>query len=310
MTAAAGWAILGRGLEFLSRHATWWLAGGVLIGLALPPLADFARPALAPAIFLSLTLALLRLDFAEVVAYLRRPGLLIVFTAFSLLASPLVMAGLVSAIGLPAGLVAGLVLMAAGPPITAAPAFALILGLDAAFAIAAVVLAHLLVPLTLPLLALWLLDLDLNIGLGEFMGRLALFIAAAFALAAGLKRWLLDPAQLRRHATHIDGLAVVGLVVFAVAIMAGVTDFFIARPGYALLAVVAAFIANAGFQVLASGRRLAFTAGHMAGNCNMGLVLAVLADRAAIELVVFFALAQLPMYMLPVIANRIYRRFL
>ncbi|MDP6346164.1 MAG: hypothetical protein QF491_21695, partial [Alphaproteobacteria bacterium] len=61
---------------------------------------------------------------------------------------------------------------------------------------------------------------------------------------------------------------------------------------------------------LASGRRLAFTAGHMAGNCNMGLVLAVLADRAAIELVVFFALAQLPMYMLPVIANRIYRRFL
>ena len=42
----------------------------------------------------------------------------------------------------------------------------------------------------------------------------------------------------------------------------------------------------------------------------MALILAVLADRAQIEVVIFFALAQLPMYMLPIVANRIYRRFL
>ena len=98
--------------------------------------------------------------------------------------------------------------------------------------------------------------------------------------------------------------------------MAGVTDYFFARPGFVLLVIAAAFAANAGLQVLGTlvflpaGRRLAFTAGHMAGNCNMALVLAVLADKAQTEVVIFFALAQLPMYMLPVAAKRIYRRFL
>ena len=61
---------------------------------------------------------------------------------------------------------------------------------------------------------------------------------------------------------------------------------------------------------LPAGRQVAFTAGHMAGNCNMALILAVLADSAQQEVVIFFALAQLPMYMLPLLANRIYRRFI
>jgi BASS family bile acid:Na+ symporter len=109
---------------------------------------------------------------------------------------------------------------------------------------------------------------------------------------------------------------VVCLVVIAISIMAGVTAFFFDRPGFALLTVAAAFIANAGLQVigtlffLPTGRKLAFTAGHMAGNCNMALILAVLADKAQTEVVIFFALAQLPMYMLPIVANRIYRRLL
>jgi BASS family bile acid:Na+ symporter len=111
-------------------------------------------------------------------------------------------------------------------------------------------------------------------------------------------------------------LMVVGLGVIAIAIMAGVTDFFFVRPDYVLLTIAAAFVANAGLQVvgalvfLPAGRKIAFTAGHMAGNCNMALILAVLADRAEMEVVIFFALAQLPMYMLPVVANKVYRRFL
>jgi len=109
---------------------------------------------------------------------------------------------------------------------------------------------------------------------------------------------------------------VVGLMVVAIAIMDEVTDFFFDRPGFVVLTIAAAFIANAVLQVigavafLPAGRKLAFTAGHMAGNCNMALILAVLADRAEMEVIIFFALAQLPMYMLPVIATRIYRRFL
>lgn len=303
-------------LTFPARHATKFLALGVLTGLVLPPLADFMRPTLAPVIFISMTLALIRLDFGDVTIFLRRPVLLFLFMVFALFISPIVMAGAVWAIGLPTGLAAGLVLMAASAPINSAPAFALILGLEAAFAVAAVVLCHILLPFTLPAMALWLLGLELQISLAEFMGRLALMIGGGFALAIAVKRWLMNPASLERHAGHIDGLMVISLMIIAIAIMAGVTEFFFARPGFVLLIIAAAFIANAGLQVLGSlvflpaGRRLAFTAGHMAGNCNMALILAVLADRAQLEVVMFFALAQLPMYMLPIVASRIYRRFL
>ncbi len=303
-------------LGFLARHATKFLAIGVLTGLFLPPLAEFMRPALAPAIFFNLVLALIRLDFGDVASFLRRPVLLLLFTGFALFLSPVLMAGTVWAIGLPAGLAAGLVLMAASAPITSAATFAIILGLDAAFAIAVTVLSHLLLPFTLPVMALWLLDLQLQISLVEFMGRLAFLIGGGFALAVIIKRWVMSPAQLKHHATHIDGLLVVCLMVIAIAIMDGVTEFFFARPGFVVLTIAAAFIANATLQVigaltfLPAGRKLAFTAGHMAGNCNMALILAVLADRAEMEVIIFFALAQLPMYMLPMIANRIYRRFL
>ncbi|MDP7545677.1 MAG: hypothetical protein QGF20_00195 [Alphaproteobacteria bacterium] len=303
-------------LTFLARHATKFLALGVLTGLALPPLADFMRPALAPVIFVSMTLALLRLEFRDVASFLRRPVLLFLFMVFALFVSPLVMAGTVSAIGLPTALAAGLVLMAASAPINSAPAFALILGLDAAFAVAAVVLCHILLPFTLPAMALWLLGLELQISLLEFMGRLAVMIGGGFAMAIAVKRWWMDAEALKRHAPHIDGLMVASLMIIAIAIMAGVTEFSFAQPGFVLLTIAAAFIANASLQILGAlvflpaGRRLAFTAGHMAGNCNMALILAVLADRAQIEVVIFFALAQLPMYMLPIVANRIYRRFL
>ena len=303
-------------LAHLARYATWWLAGGVLIGLAAPPLAELLRPLLVPIIFANLILALLRLQFADILGYLRRPVLIGLFVAVSLIACPVVMWLVTGWIGLPAGLAVGLILMAAAPPITSAPSFALIMGLDAAFSIACVVVSHVLVPLTLPVMALWLLDLELDISTGEFMGRLAAMIGGSFAIAWALKRWLVTPAVLARHLRSIDGIAVLCLVVFAIAIMDGVSAFLLSRPDFIALTVLCAFAANALLQAagaglfLGSGRRIGFTAGHMLGNCNMGLVLAVLADRAEFEVIVFFALAQLPMYMLPLVAVPLYRRLI
>ena len=117
------------------------------------------------------------------------------------------------------------------------------------------------------------------------MGRLSLMIGGGFAVAIFLKRFALTPERLRYHALHIDGLIVVCLVVIAISIMAGVTETFFLRPGYVLLAIAAAFLANVTLQIIGSliflpvGRRIAFTTGHMTGNCNMALVLAVLAER-------------------------------
>ena len=60
----------------------------------------------------------------------------------------------------------------------------------------------------------------------------------------------------------------------------------------------------------ATGMSRALTLGFASGNRNMGLVLAVLADKADFDVVVFFAVGQLPMYILPALLRPIYRRMM
>ena len=96
--------------------------------------------------------------------------------------------------------------------------------------------------------------------------------------------------------------------------MDGVTVFALARPGYALLATALAFAFNLLLQAVGwlafrrEGSVTALTAALMCGNCNMGLVLVALSGHATVEMTAFFALAQLPMYMLPVLLEPLYRR--
>ena len=303
-------------LDWFGRHATWILAGGVLVGLVAPPLADLLRPLLVPMILLSFTVGLLRLDYRVVRGHLKRPGRLIVVVGFLLLLAPALTLVLVRLLGLAPGLAAAVVLMALAPPLTTSGSFALLLGLDAEFAVTTVILAHLLVPLTLPPLALGFLGLDLEIGLFAFAARMALVVGLAFAMTFVLRRWFLKPEAVRRHALRIDGIGVIGLVVFAIGLMSGVTRELLDNPSEVLLYIATAFAANVLLQLLGalvflkSGRRIALTIGHMTGNCNMGLVLVTLADQAPFEIFMFFALAQMPMYMLPALARPLYRHLM
>jgi BASS family bile acid:Na+ symporter len=307
-----------RPLAFIGRHATKFLACGVVLGLVVPPLAALAKPLLVPALLIPLALALVRMDWGAIGAYRRRPAVVVALVAWILLLSPLVVWLVVQPLaraGLPAALAQALVLMALSSPIVSSVALALILGLDATLAIVAVLVATALVPLTLPPLALTLTGIALELSLSAFMLRLALLVGSAFA-AAWLVRRLIPAATLVRHHALLDGLSVVNLVVFAVAIMDGVTAFARERPGYVAAALVAAYLANlllqvAGYAVFRRlGRRGALTAGLLSGNCNMGLVLVALQDRANFEIVVYFALAQIPMYTLPALLHPLYRRVL
>jgi BASS family bile acid:Na+ symporter len=217
------------------------------------------------------------------------------------------------ALGLPAGLREALILMAASSPIVSNIAIALFVGLDAALATVVVVFATALVPFTLPPMALALLDVELAIGVPAFMARLAGLVGVAF-VAAWLVRRVVRPATLAGWREPIDGLAVLNLFVFALAIMDGVTAFALQRPGYALLATASAFVFNLLLQAAGwlafrrQGAVAALTAALVCGNCNMGLVLVALSGHAGIEVTAFFALAQVPMYMLPVLLEPLYRR--
>ena len=305
-----------RPLAFVGRHATKFMAAGVFVGFCAPPLAALAKPLLAPALVIPLALALVRLDWSAMASLRRRPALITALVVFMLGVSPMLVWAITTpalSVGLPAKLREALILMSASSPIISNIAIALFVGLDAPLAAVVVVASTALVPFTLPALALALLNLELAISLSEFMVRLGALVGGAF-LIAGVVRRVVPKATLVAWREPIDGLAVLNLFIFALAIMDGVAAFSFERPGYALLAVAMAFVFNLLLQAAGwiafrgLGSVTALTVALMAGNCNMGLVLVALSGHVEVEVTAFFALAQVPMYTLPVLLQPMYRR--
>ncbi|MGO1118772.1 hypothetical protein ACTL6U_08710 [Rhodovibrionaceae bacterium A322] len=302
-------------LGFVGRHGPKFLASGVFLGLFLPQLASFLRPTLAYAVVLLLLLALLRVDWGDMANYARRPGKALLMIGWMMLASPLIFWALSHLLNLPVSLQTALILMAAAPPILGATAIAMLLGLDGALAVVVGLASTLLTPLTVPPLALGLLGLELDLALGEFMLRLTILVATSF-LGAYLIRRFLGVEKTKSYGQQLDGMVVITMLVFAIAIMDGVTDALLADPLKVLYWLLAAMIANPLLQVLGAmafwgmGRKRALTAGLMSGNCNMGLLLAAMSGEVDPDIALFFAVAQVPMYTIPVTVLPLYRRLI
>ena len=302
-------------LAWLGRAGTWALPAGVLIGLVLPDLAAAARPLFVPTIFVMLTLALVRVDPAAVRATLGRPARPLIGLAWIVLASPVVGAALVLPAPVPPELKTAMVIYACCPPVMAAVAYAVLLRLDSAFALVVLVTATLLSPLAVPPLVLGLIGVDLAVGVGDLMLRLGLLVGLAAALAQGM-RWGLGERRLARGGEVIDGLIVVFMTVFALAIMDGVTARLLAAPGLVALYLGAAFVLNLALQALGLalsplvGRRAGVTLAMMTGHRNMGLLIASLGGLVDEAVFLFFALAQIPIYALPALLAPVYRRLI
>src|SRR3546814_5187764 len=133
--------------------------------------------------------------------------------------------------------------MAAAPPILSAAPIAMLLGLDGALALVVGLIATLLTPLTVPPLAFVLLGLELDLGAMEFMARLGVVVVVAVAAAVVIRR-AIGRERLPCVTRHLDGAVVIVMLVFAVAIMDGVTATLMTRPGVVAFWLLAAFIAN------------------------------------------------------------------
>lgn len=298
-----------------ARNAAAVLAAGVFSGLVLPDAATALRPLLTPAVWGLLVLAGLRVDWAKVTEHRRQPLRIAAAMVWLLLLSPLAMAGIAGALGLPAGLAAALVLMAAAPPIISSPAFAVLIGLDAPLALMVMAVATVLTPLLLPLIAVNIIGLPLTTDTVTLALHLAGFIISALLAAAVVVR-LIGRERLARGAATIDFASVVLLLAFAVAIMDGLTARLIAAPLQLLIVLAIAFAANAVLQAAGTlifarlGRRAALTCGFLTGNRNMALLLAVLPAGTDPDVLLYFAVGQIPIYMLPLFMARLYRRWL
>jgi BASS family bile acid:Na+ symporter len=302
-----------RFLEWSARQGGALLAGGIFLGLFVPPLAALFRDAVTPTVAGLMTLVLLRTDPAQVVAYLKRPLLVAALLAWLMLACPLLAFGVAWATGLDGPLGAGLVIMATGCAATSSPAFARLVGLDGEISLVVAVLSTLLVPFTAPPLALGLMGIDLSISLEALMLRLALVVGLPLLVSILLRR-LLGPQRLARIGRAVDGGSVWLVVLYGFGVMHGMLALLLADPARVLGGIALAFAGNAGLNIATAaafapaGQGVALAAGLLSGNRNMALYLAVLPATAEPRILLFFALCQFPLFLSPFLLRPVYAR--
>lgn len=304
-------------LAWIGKHATILLAAGVFVGLALPDLATMARPLLVPTIIVMLVFSLLRLQPAAILDAARSPGRVLPVVGFVLLVSPalgwagVALFGVEEMFGL--GVAAAVVVWTASPPLVSVTALATILRLDGALALMVMTLGGLLMPLTLPPLILSLIGLDLHIGVGELMLRLVGMLALA-AFIATAARAVAGQARIQRYSDALDGAFVLVMLIFAIAVMDGVTGAAMADPAkvagmIALVFAVSLILQAIGFLVfLPAGRRTATTVALISGNRNMAIVLGAAPAAFHPDAFLYLAVLQFPIYLLPALLRPVYRR--
>ena len=304
-------------LAWLGRHGARAVAVSIFLGLALPQLAATFKPFVPEAIFVLLVLAFLRVEPLALRGYFTRPGLIGLATLWIMVVSPAVLGALFVTLGIressPA-LFLALILQATAAPIMSAPAFAALMGLDAALSLATLLACMAITPFTAPAFA------HLFAGAAFAMSPLALglkllgLLAGSAALAWTIRRiaggeWVAGQKQ------RIDGLNVITLFVFAVAVMDGVAATFLARPLFVLGLGLLTFTIALGSMVLTaivfmkSGRVRAAAIGWSAANRNMGLMLAAMGGVLPDLAWLYMGLAQFPIYLLPLMLQRLARRF-
>ena len=275
------------------------LALGVLIGLVLPPLAELVRPLLSLTVFVFVTGTFLRTDpllLRRAVGSLRT-GLVLPFVA--IVAMPFVAAWLLGAFGVPVAIVGGIVIALASPPSSGNAAMARMFGYGGEVPSVIILLTMLAAPLTMPLVGA---SVGTAIDPWALAKGLAILLVGTGGVAIVLR--LTIPEQIERLGPAIDRTVVLALFVFAIATMDGVLDYALDRLGAFAALLAIAFVVNVASQgvgaLLAKGDlrdRIALALTF--GNRNVGLPWAVLGSALDPSTTLLFALAQLPIFVLP-----------
>jgi BASS family bile acid:Na+ symporter len=211
------------------------------------------------------------------------------------------------------GLLLALMLNLVAPPIFASPALAALMGLNAAVTLALLLACAAATPFLAPALIAAFVGPAVTFSPLALGLRLVLMLAGAACLGIAIRSFA-GKAWIERQAERIDGLNVVVLFLFAVALMGDVLANTVARPLFVLglLALSAAVMLGiSGLTALifaCTGYHTALPLAHAAGARNTGLMLAAAAGAVPELVWLYIALLQIPIYALPLIMKPLLRR--
>jgi len=312
MSRMAALNLLAQALGWLGRHGTLAVAVSMFVGIALPPLGALLRPYFPETVIVLLVLAFLRVDPEKLRAQWTRPSLILWAAAWTMMALPVLCLLLLAGVGLVTfeslqrspGLLLSLTLHAVAPPTFSSPSLAALIGLNGAISLALLIACTAATPFTSPTLVAAFFGPDVTIS-PFWLGLRLILILAGSACAALAIRAVTGRDFIERQAERIDGLSVIALFGFAIALMGDVLGNAIANPlmvlGLIALATAVSLALSALTVVvfLKAGWDAALTLGHSAGSRNMGLMLAAAAGAVPELVWLYVALAQFPIYLLP-----------
>jgi BASS family bile acid:Na+ symporter len=210
-------------------------------------------------------------------------------------------------------LLLALMLNVVAPPIFASPALAALMGLNAAVTLALLLTCIAATPFVAPALVAVFVGPAVTFSPMELGLRLVLMLAAAACVGIAV-RSVAGKAWVERQAERIDGLNVVVLFLFAVALMGDVARNTIADPLYVLGLLALSTAVTFGLSGLTwlifarAGRHSALPLSHAAGSRNTGLMLAAAAGHVPELVWLYVALIQIPIYALPLVMKPVLRR--
>ena len=285
------------------------LAGGIFVGLAIPPIADFLRPFALPALFLVIVFSL--------VPFARRPPnqllavdwdmMRIILWQQVVLPSIVIAAAVVARF--PDGLIILLIVTVCSGSLFSSPALAEILGLDRERALRAMVLSTLFMPLALFLFLSGFLGTQARLDLAAYGVRTLVFLVIPFTILAC---YMPIARRMQERTSRLVGTSsrwatIVALLVFGTGLMSAVSDKLDANPTKVVFFLVLATILCVAMVLLTTivmyrfGHREALTASIVAGFRNIGLGFALVGEMAGPDLEVYAGVSLLPVFVAPLL---------
>ncbi len=299
------------GLEWMGRYGTLLMPLGIVVGCVFQPLAELLRPTLAINVFLMLTVVLSRLEIQHALAHLRKPRVFLLSLVWAFLVIPVLFVAVLHAFPQSPGLNAALIIYATSPPNFGAAALAFIMGLDGALTVATIFASTALHPIITPAFTELFAQGAIAISGTDLAVRLAGLIGGASLAAWGLRSWL-GAEKRKASAGMFDGVNVIIMVLFAIALMDGIPARVIAQPAYSLGLIALATVLHIGINAITvaafwrSGQRRAYTFGYSHSGRNIAVVMSVLGSAAPDDAWLFFAMLQFPIYCLPMLLRPLY----
>jgi predicted Na+-dependent transporter len=303
-------------LAWLGRQGARAIAAIVFIAIAVPPVGALLKPFVTEAVFALLCLAFVRVDAATLRGYMKRPALVLAATAWTSLVLPILFGTGFLMMRLDArspDLLLGLMLQMVAPPMMAAPAFAAVMGLDATLVLTTLITSTALTPITAPLFVHAFVGSTLT--LSPLALGLKLFAIVAGSMLVGLAiRRRMGVGAIQRYSDQIDGVNILLVFVFVAAVMENVAARLWAAPlmivGLAALAfaICLVLLGLTAFVFVKAGAERALVLGLLASQRNMALMLAATSGAVPDLTWIYFALAQFPVYLSPLLLGPFARR--